>query len=103
MNKNEVKHTIINFVENADEESLRQMLDLISDFSECTKHGKGQICDEAARIKSEDINEAILVTFPPKYCGENEDLIEEIAQRDREENLIKNVLEALKLEKTRGC
>lgn len=102
MNKDEVKNAMARIVEDTDISTSCQMLELLRNFSRCSEHGKNQICDEVYRITGEDTNEAILVTFPPKYCGEDEDLVEEIAKRDREETLIENMLTALKIENSRG-
>lgn len=101
MHKNDVKNALMRIVENTDDGSLRQMLELLNDFTRCSEHGKAQICDEAFRIAAEDKNEPILVTFPPKYRGKHEDLVERIAQKNRQKVLTETMVKALELEKIR--
>lgn len=101
MNKNDVKNALLRIIENADDNSSHQMLQLLNEFTRCSDHGKNQICDEASRIAAEDINEPILVVFPPKYRGKHEDLVERIAQKNRQSVLLETMFKALEIERSR--
>lgn len=103
MDKSIVKNAITRLIENADDQSLRQIFNLINDFSQCPEHGKGRICEEVSRIAAEYTEEEIPVISPPKYRGKHEELVERIAQEEREDSYMEMMRAAQLLEKLRGC
>ena len=103
MNKSIVKNAIVRIIENTDEGSLHQMFNLLNDYAQCPDHGKGRICEEASRIAAEYTEDEIPVISPPKYRGRHEELVERIAQEEREDSYMEMMRAAQLLEKLRGC
>lgn len=103
MDKSIVKNAITRLIENADEQSLRQIFNLINDFTQCPNHGKGRICKDASLIAAEYIEDEIPVVSPPKYRGKHEELVERVAQEQREDSYREMVHATQLLEKLRGC
>lgn len=103
MDKSIVKNAIARLIEDANEGSLRQIFNLLNDFTQCPDHGKGRICKEVSLIAAEYIEEEIPVISPPKYRGKHEELVERIAQKEREDSYKEMMRTAELLEKLRGC
>lgn len=104
MKSNETKEMMKTFIEAADDNLIERIFFLVRNYLNCPEHQQGEIqalvAMTAAKFEAE---EELIPQTPPKYRGKHEDLVEKIAQEERDETIAEMMEEVRALEKTRRC
>lgn len=104
MKSDETRKMMKAFIEAADDELVERVFFLIRNYSNCPEHQQAEIETLVALTAAKfEVEEELIPQTPPKYRGKHEDLVEKIAQEERDETVAKMMEEARALEKTRRC